>query len=64
MILCNKYRIYWGYYFNKKNFFVINFQNVLGYIQRLFKKKINCRVMSDIVYSDSLGIRGYLWGEG
>lgn len=64
MILCNKYRIYWGYYFNKKIFFVINFQNVLGYIQGLFKKKINCRVMSDIVYSDSLGIRGYLWGEG
>lgn len=64
MILCNKHRIHWGYYFNEKNPSVINFQNVSGYIQRLFKKKINCRAMPDTAHSDSLGTRGYSWGEG
>lgn len=64
MILCNKHRIHWGYYFNKKIPSVINFQNVSGYIQGLFKKKINCRAMPDTAHSDSLGTRGYSWGEG
>lgn len=64
MILCDKHRIHWAYYFNKIIPSVINFQNVSGYIQGLFKKKINCRAMPDTAHSDSLGTRGYSWGEG
>lgn len=48
MILCDKHRIHWAYYFNKIIPSVINFQNVSGYIQGMFKKKINCRAMPDV----------------